>query len=45
MSEFLAGFIKGAKETPVGYFAPAIAFWRLLVGVSQSLTRDNCRHA
>jgi hypothetical protein len=28
MSEFLQGFIKGAKETPRGFFAPAIALWR-----------------
>ena len=45
MSEFLQGFIKGAKETPKGFFAPAIALWRLLVGVSDSLTRDKVRHS
>ena len=44
MNEFLAGLIKGAKETPIGYFAPAIALWRLLVGVSESLTKDKFRH-
>lgn len=38
MAEFMKGFIKGAKETPKGYFAPAIAIWRLLKGVSDSLT-------
>lgn len=37
MNEFIQGFIKGAKETPKGFFAPAIALWRLLVGVSESL--------
>lgn len=40
MSEFFQGFIKGAKETPKGYFAPVIAIWRLLVEVSESLTKD-----
>ena len=43
MNDFLQGFVKGAKETPKGYFAPAIAFWRLLVGVSESLTKENTR--
>ena len=38
--DFLSGFIKGAKETPKGYFAPAIALWRCLVGVSESLIKD-----
>lgn len=38
MTEFIKGFIKGAKETPKGYFTPAIAIWRLLRGVSDSLT-------
>jgi len=27
MNEFLQGFIKGAKETPKGFFAPAIALY------------------
>jgi hypothetical protein len=43
MNEFLQGFIKGAKETPRGFFAPAIALWRLMVGVSESLTKDKVR--
>jgi hypothetical protein len=43
MNEFIQGFIKGAKETPKGFFAPAIALWRLLVGVSESLTNDKGR--
>jgi len=25
----LEGFIKGAKKTPLGYFSPAVAAWRL----------------
>lgn len=43
MNEFLQGFIKGAMETPKAFFAPAIAFWRLLIGVSESLTRGSGR--
>ena len=38
MNEFMKGFIKGAKETPIGFFAPLIAVWRLLKGVTDSLT-------
>lgn len=46
MNDFMQGFIKGAKETPRGFFAPAIAIWRLLVGVSDSLTsQKNGKHA
>jgi len=41
MNDFVKGFIKGAKETPRGFFAPAIAIWRLLVGVSDSLTKQS----
>lgn len=37
MIDFLAGFMKRARETPVGFFAPAIAVWRLLVSTSESL--------
>ncbi len=40
MNDFLQGFIKGAKETPKGFFAPAIAIWRLLIGVTDSLTKE-----
>lgn len=43
MNEFVQGFIKGAKETPKGYFAPAIAIWRLLVEVTESLTKEQVR--
>ncbi len=39
MHDFLEGFIRGAKETPRGFFAPAVAIWRLLVGVTESLLR------
>lgn len=37
MKTFWAGFVKGAKETPKGYFAPAIAVWRLLVDTTDTL--------
>lgn len=40
MSEFFQGFIKGAKETPKAFFAPLLAIWRLLVDVSESLTKE-----
>ena len=40
MNDFVQGFMKGAKETPLGFFAPAIAIWRLLVGVTNSLTKQ-----
>lgn len=44
MSDFLQGFVKGAKETPKGFFAPAVAIWRLLVGVSESLIKKEAGH-
>ncbi len=37
MNDLFKGFVKGAKETPVGFFAPAIALWRGLVSVTESL--------
>jgi hypothetical protein len=37
MNDFLRGFIKGAKETPLAYFAPAVAVWRLLMSTTNSL--------
>lgn len=40
MNHFVNGFIKGAKETPRGFFAPAIAIWRMLVETSDSLTKN-----
>lgn len=47
MNDFLQGFIKGAKETPRGFFAPAVAIWRLLVGVTESLvkSKNSTKHA
>jgi hypothetical protein len=37
MSDFVRGFISGAKQTPFGYFAPAVAVWRLLLKATESL--------
>lgn len=45
MNDFVKGFIQGAKETPRGFFAPAVAIWRLLVGVTDSLIRKSNAHA
>lgn len=36
--DFMTGFMKGALETPVAYFSPLVAVWRLLVGTTDSLT-------
>ncbi len=45
LRDFLAGFMNGARETPVGFFAPAIAIWRLLVSTTESLLgEDKARH-
>ncbi len=46
MNSFVQGFVKGAKETPLMFFAPAIAIWRLLAGVTKSLEqKDSAKHA
>lgn len=37
MNDFIRGLIRGAKETPAGYFAPAVAVWRLLLKTTESL--------
>ncbi len=37
MNDFVQGFMKGAKETPRAFFAPAIALWRLLLNTTESL--------
>jgi hypothetical protein len=34
---FSQGFIKGAKETPRAFFAPAVALWRVLLITTESL--------
>ena len=45
MSDLWEGFLKGAKETPMGFVAPLIAIWRLLVGVTESLLSNGEKHA
>lgn len=40
MSDFFRGFIQGVKETPKGFFAPAVAIWRTLLDVTESLTKE-----
>lgn len=40
MKAFIEGFIKGAIETPKGFFAPAVALWRLLFETTESLLRS-----
>lgn len=45
MNDFMKGFMKGAKETPKGFFAPAVAVWRLLVGVTESLIANKPKRA
>lgn len=45
MNAFMQGFIKGAKETPIAFFVPAIAVWRVLIDVSDSLTNTNNNNA
>ena len=37
MKDFIDGFMKGAKETPKGFFAPAVALWYLLVQTTESM--------
>lgn len=39
VESFVQGFIKGAKETPRGFFAPAVAVWRLLLDTTESLVK------
>jgi len=38
-NDFVQGFIKGAKETPRLFFAPAVAIWRLLLNTTESLIK------
>lgn len=40
MSDFIRGLLSGARETPAGYFAPAIAVWRLLLKETDALMRQ-----
>jgi hypothetical protein len=43
MNDFLAGFVKGARETPRAFFAPAVAIWRLFYTVTESLLAPRAR--
>ena len=40
MNLFFRGFIKGAMETPKGFFAPAVALWKMLVDTTEKLTNE-----
>ena len=40
MNDFVQGFIKGARETPRGFFAPAIFLWRLFIGSYNSVIQE-----
>jgi len=33
---FSEALVKGAKETPRGFFAPLIAIWRLLIAATEA---------
>jgi hypothetical protein len=37
MSEFVAGFLKGARKAFRAYFAPLVAVWRILVATTKAL--------
>lgn len=41
MHDFIPGFLKGARETPRVFFAPAIAIWRLLLTTTDSLVEQS----
>jgi hypothetical protein len=46
MNDFVNGFIHGAKETPRGFFAPAIFLLRLFVKSYDSvIQRENGENA
>lgn len=45
MRNFINGFMKGAKETPRAFFAPAIAVWRLLLNTTESLVQQRIKDA
>lgn len=38
MSLFITGLINGVNVSPLGYLAPAIILWKLLVDGSENLT-------
>jgi len=39
MHDFMQGFIKGMRETPRGFFAPAVMLWRLFIGSYEAAIR------
>lgn len=39
MDDFIRGFKRGARETMYGYWAPAVALWRLLSDTTDDLIR------
>lgn len=39
MHDFIQGFIKGAREAPRAYFAPAFALWRAVLSLP-SMTQE-----
>lgn len=43
MSDFVRGFIQGMRDTPKGFFAPAVAIWRVLLVTTESLTKSKGR--
>jgi hypothetical protein len=45
MNDFIEGSKWGAEETPLAYFAPAIAIWRLFFCVTETLVRQTNRRA
>jgi hypothetical protein len=43
MKEFLTGFVKGAKETPKGFFAPVVAIWQILFDTTERLLGETVK--
>jgi hypothetical protein len=43
MKGFMQVFIKGAKETPRAFFAPAVAIWWLLLDTTELLMEHRAR--
>lgn len=47
LKAFGSGFVIGIKETPRGFFAPAVVIWNSLIGATDSLTKqkNGTKHA
>lgn len=43
MSQFTRDFKQGLREGPLVFFAPVIAFWRLIGTTTDQLVRDSRR--